>query len=49
MILPDRVFGSSSVKITVRGRAKAPILVATCLRSSSPRSGVGSWSPFSVT
>jgi len=30
MILPERVFGSSSVKITVFGRAVGPIFLATC-------------------
>ena len=41
MILPLRVLGRSSVKMTVLGRAMAPILVATCWRSSSPSSSAG--------
>ena len=49
MILPLRVLGRSSVKMIVFGRAMAPIFVATCSRSSSPCSAVGSTPPFSVT
>ena len=41
MILPLRVFGSSSVKTTVFGRAIGPIFSATWARSSWPRSSVG--------
>ena len=41
MILPERVLGSSSVKITVFGRAMAPSFLATCWRTSSPSSSLG--------
>ena len=49
MILPLRVFGRSGVKITVFGRAIAPMCCATCRRSASPCSTLGSSPPRSVT
>jgi hypothetical protein len=49
MILPLRVFGRSSVKMIVFGRAMAPILVATCWRRSWPCSSLGSLPPLRVT
>ena len=48
MILPERVLGSSSVKITAFGRAMAPSFLATCWRTSSP-SSVGVWVPRAMT
>ncbi len=38
MILPDRVFGRSSVNTMLLGRAILPILTETCSRSSAMRS-----------
>ena len=49
MILPERVFGSSSVKRIVFGLAIGPISLATWSRSSSTSSSRGSMPPRSVT
>ena len=49
MILPLRVFGSSSVKTTAFGRAMGPSFLATCWRTSSPSSVVGSLPPRRMT
>src|SRR5205807_5236821 len=49
MILPLRVLGRSSVKMTVLGRAMGPILAATWARSASPRARSASWPAFRVT
>src|SRR4051812_226686 len=46
MIFPERVFGSSSVKITVLGRAVGPIFLATCWRNSSPSAALVSVPPL---
>ncbi len=49
MILPERVFGRSSVRTMECGRAILPILLATCSRSSLI-STLSPWTPaFSVT
>ena len=42
MILPDRVLGRSGVNIRNLGLAIGPITLATCSRSSSPSSSLGS-------
>ena len=49
MILPDRVFGRSSVKMTVFGRPNRPILSATWARRASPCSLSGVNADFRVT
>ena len=49
MILPDRVFGRSGVKMIERGFAIAPIFVPTWLRSSSWSSSDPSYPPRRVT
>ena len=49
MILPERVLGRSGVNMSWRGRAIGPILRATCWRSSSPRSSLGSMPDFRMT
>ena len=48
MILPERVLGRSSVRTMDFGRARAPILVATCWRSSPMRPSSTVTSPFGV-
>src|SRR5216683_3122877 len=49
MILPLRVFGSSSVKMMVLGRAMAPILAATCWRRAWPWTSSEVSPAFTVT
>ena len=49
MILPLRVFGRSGVKWIAFGFAIGPIFAATCERSISACSGVGSMPPFRMT
>ena len=49
MILPERVFGSSSVKSTDFGFAIGPMSLATCSRSSSASASVGAVPPRRIT
>ena len=49
MILPERVFGRSVVKMIPWGRAIFPIICATWSRSSSAIASSPTYSDFSVT
>ena len=43
MIFPERVLGSSEVKMMSSGRASAPMRRTTCCLSSSARRGSAGW------